>query len=128
MEMIIAPNADRVARIAASIIRCFVVAKPNCVLGLSTGSSPLRAYDPGKHQNPRFAGCGAGRYLGSMEGHALSCPGVGADCGQGHDGACPSKATLKLVGSTRTRAVPGVERGGTCRFWNIKYLTFNVKH
>jgi glucosamine-6-phosphate deaminase len=44
MEVVIAP-ADELARLAASAIDALLRARPDAVLGLATGSSPLRVYD-----------------------------------------------------------------------------------
>src|ERR1700754_2305511 len=44
VEIIIAPNAESVAMEAANIVTELVGAKPNAVLGLATGSSPLGLY------------------------------------------------------------------------------------
>jgi glucosamine-6-phosphate deaminase len=44
MEVIIAKNADEVARLAASLISQQVMTKPSSVLGLATGSTPIGTY------------------------------------------------------------------------------------
>ncbi|ARC55849.1 Glucosamine-6-phosphate deaminase [Frondihabitans sp. 762G35] len=44
MEIIILPTPDEVGRVAASLIASVVRAKPDAVLGLATGSSPLGIY------------------------------------------------------------------------------------
>src|SRR5947209_9636640 len=44
MEIIIQPTADAASIIAARIIAQLVRKKPDCVLGLATGSTPLGAY------------------------------------------------------------------------------------
>ena len=44
MEVIIKPTADEAAIEAARIFRHLVIAKPHCVLGLATGSTPLGLY------------------------------------------------------------------------------------
>lgn len=44
MEVIIAPDPDAVARIAADAVERLIAAKPSAVLGLATGSSPLATY------------------------------------------------------------------------------------
>lgn len=45
MEIVILPDAEAVARIVADAVDRLVSSKPNAVLGLATGSSPLGAYD-----------------------------------------------------------------------------------
>lgn len=44
MKIIYTPDAETLSRRAASIIAAQVIAKPNCVLGLATGSSPIGTY------------------------------------------------------------------------------------
>lgn len=44
MKIIAAKNYEDLSRKAANIIAAQVISKPNCVLGLATGSSPLGAY------------------------------------------------------------------------------------
>jgi glucosamine-6-phosphate deaminase len=44
MRVIILPDADSVARRAADFVARLVTDKPDCVLGLATGSSPLGLY------------------------------------------------------------------------------------
>jgi glucosamine-6-phosphate deaminase len=44
MEVVIAPDADAAARMAADFIGGIVARKPGAVLGLATGSSPLGLY------------------------------------------------------------------------------------
>ncbi|MCU1527065.1 MAG: glucosamine-6-phosphate deaminase [Frondihabitans sp.] len=44
MEIIILPTPTEVGRVAASLIASVVTAKPDAVLGLATGSSPLDIY------------------------------------------------------------------------------------
>ncbi|MBE1877187.1 glucosamine-6-phosphate deaminase [Myceligenerans pegani] len=44
MEVVIAP-ADELARLAADAIEVLLTARPRSVLGLATGSSPLKVYD-----------------------------------------------------------------------------------
>ena len=44
MEIVIQPDADAASRVAAHIIANLVRDKPDCVLGLATGSTPLRLY------------------------------------------------------------------------------------
>lgn len=45
MKFIKVESYEKLSRIAASIIAAEVISKPNCVLGLATGSSPLGTYD-----------------------------------------------------------------------------------
>ena len=45
MEVIIQPNSHHLSVIAASIIRDAVIQKPNLVLGLATGSTPIGLYN-----------------------------------------------------------------------------------
>lgn len=45
MEIVIQPDADAVARVAASVIAQVVSRKADAVLGLATGSSPLGVYE-----------------------------------------------------------------------------------
>lgn len=44
MRVVILPDSDSVSRRAAKFISDLVLRKPNCVLGLATGSSPLGIY------------------------------------------------------------------------------------
>ena len=44
MNFIKVDNYDKLSAIAANIIAAQVIVKPNCVLGLATGSSPLGTY------------------------------------------------------------------------------------
>lgn len=44
MEVIIQPNSHQISVIAATIIRDAVIKKPNLVLGLATGSTPIGLY------------------------------------------------------------------------------------
>ncbi len=45
MEFVIEENYEAASRAAADIIAAQVAEKPNCVLGLATGSTPIGAYD-----------------------------------------------------------------------------------
>ncbi|WP_434328557.1 glucosamine-6-phosphate deaminase [Mycoplasma capricolum subsp. capricolum] len=45
MKVIILENQDQVANKAAQIIKDQIKAKPNCVLGLATGSTPIKTYE-----------------------------------------------------------------------------------
>lgn len=44
MEVIIQPGYDAVSRVAADLFEALVRKKPNCVLGLATGSTPIGLY------------------------------------------------------------------------------------
>ena len=44
MNFITVENYDKLSRISANIIAAQIISKPNCVLGLATGSSPLGTY------------------------------------------------------------------------------------
>jgi glucosamine-6-phosphate deaminase len=44
VEVVIQPDGDAVARVVADAIERLVLSKPNAVLGLATGSSPLGVY------------------------------------------------------------------------------------
>ena len=45
MRIIVAKNYKDMSRKAANIISAQIITKPNCVLGLATGSSPIGTYD-----------------------------------------------------------------------------------
>ncbi|WBX36429.1 glucosamine-6-phosphate deaminase [Mycoplasma capricolum] len=45
MKVIILENQDQVANKAAQIIKDQIKTKPNCVLGLATGSTPIKTYE-----------------------------------------------------------------------------------
>ena len=45
MEIIIAPNYEEMSRLAARLVRRQILQKPNSVLGLATGSTPIGLYD-----------------------------------------------------------------------------------
>lgn len=45
MRIIRAKDYDEMSRKAAEIIAAQILLKPNCVLGLATGSSPVGAYE-----------------------------------------------------------------------------------
>ena len=44
MEIIIKEDYDEMSRCAAEIIAGFIREKPNCVIGLATGSTPKGTY------------------------------------------------------------------------------------
>ena len=45
MKIIIAENYEKMSRAAADLIAAQILVKPNCVLGLATGSTPIGAYE-----------------------------------------------------------------------------------
>ncbi|MXZ01048.1 glucosamine-6-phosphate deaminase, partial [Candidatus Poribacteria bacterium] len=45
MEIIIQPTYERLTEVAAEIIRDALEKKPNLVLGLATGSTPIGVYE-----------------------------------------------------------------------------------
>lgn len=45
MEVVIDPSSDALAQIAADAVERLLTRRPDAVLGLATGSSPLRVYD-----------------------------------------------------------------------------------
>ena len=45
MKIIVTKNYDDMSRKAANIISAQIISKPNCVLGLATGSTPIGTYD-----------------------------------------------------------------------------------
>ena len=45
MKIIIAENYEKMSRAAADLIAAQILEKPNCVLGLATGSTPIGAYE-----------------------------------------------------------------------------------
>ncbi|NCT89350.1 glucosamine-6-phosphate deaminase [Cellulomonas sp. APG4] len=45
MEVVIDPSPDALARVAADAVERLLTRRPDAVLGLATGSSPLRVYD-----------------------------------------------------------------------------------
>ena len=44
MEIVVLPDPDAVARLAADVVDALLRARPDAVLGLATGSTPLRLY------------------------------------------------------------------------------------
>ena len=44
MNFITVENYDKLSRLSANIIAAQIISKPNCVLGLATGSSPIGTY------------------------------------------------------------------------------------
>jgi glucosamine-6-phosphate deaminase len=45
MDIIIKANYDQMSKYAADIIAGYIKSKPNCVLGLATGSTPIATYE-----------------------------------------------------------------------------------
>ena len=45
MKLIETKNYDELSRVAADMLISEIKAKPNCVLGLATGSTPIGTYD-----------------------------------------------------------------------------------
>jgi glucosamine-6-phosphate deaminase len=45
MRFIVAKNDEELSQRAADLIAAQVILKPDCVLGLATGSSPIGTYD-----------------------------------------------------------------------------------
>ncbi|MFD1722067.1 glucosamine-6-phosphate deaminase [Amnibacterium endophyticum] len=79
MEIVILPDAQAVGRAAAARIAAVVRAKPDAVLGLSTGSSPLGAYaalrervDSGALDLSRASGFALDEYVGLPAGSEQS--------------------------------------------------------
>lgn len=76
MEVVILPGEERIAAVGADIIAQHVAAKPASVLGLATGSSPLRVYgELGRRVASgelTLSGCSAfllDEYLGLQDDH-----------------------------------------------------------
>ena len=44
MELIVASSYEEMSRLAADMLSGIVSAKPNCVLGLATGTTPIGLY------------------------------------------------------------------------------------
>ncbi|AYG02895.1 glucosamine-6-phosphate deaminase [Gryllotalpicola protaetiae] len=79
MEIVILPSAAEVGRVAASVVAEVVVRKPEAVLGLATGSSPLAIYeelarraDAGELDFSRVRGFALDEYVGLDYGHPES--------------------------------------------------------
>jgi glucosamine-6-phosphate deaminase len=79
VEVIILPDDLEVAAVAADAIEALVRAKPDAVLGLATGSSPLPVYDElaRRHRRQgldfaRVRGFGLDEYVGLAPGHPQS--------------------------------------------------------
>src|SRR5690606_30447238 len=74
-EVIIVPDEQAGGRIAATRIARLVAAKPDTVLGLATGSSPLATRDAlaaYRHDWTRLRGFALGEYIGLPDGHPQS--------------------------------------------------------
>lgn len=76
MEVVPLPDADAVATLAADIVEALVRARPECVLGLATGSSPVPAYRDlirrrraGGPSYARVTGFLLDEYVGLPDGH-----------------------------------------------------------
>ena len=79
MEIVILPTAAEVGKVAASVIAEVVARKPEAVLGLATGSSPLAIYeelarqaDAGELDFARVRGFALDEYVGLDYGHPES--------------------------------------------------------
>lgn len=76
MEVIILPTKKEIGALAASAIEALVTSKPNAVLGLATGSSPLpiydelaRRHDEGTVSFAKTQGFALDEYVGLPVGH-----------------------------------------------------------
>lgn len=79
MEVVILPGAKQIGALAADAIEALVRRKPNAVLGLATGSSPLpvydelaRRYDAGGLDFSQAHGFALDEYVGLEAGHPES--------------------------------------------------------
>lgn len=75
MEVVILPDAAAVASLVADAIERLVVARPDAVLGLATGSSPLGVYGELVRRQVSFASARAfllDEYIGLPAGHPES--------------------------------------------------------
>jgi glucosamine-6-phosphate deaminase len=80
MEVVLLPSADDAARLLADAIEALVHRRPDAVLGLATGSSPLLTYRElvdrhRKGSGPSYAGVRAfllDEYVGLPSGHSQS--------------------------------------------------------
>lgn len=45
MKIIKTKNYEQMSRVAANILSAQIIMKPDCVLGLATGSTPIGTYD-----------------------------------------------------------------------------------
>lgn len=79
MEIVILPDAAEVGRVAASVVAEVVARKPDGVLGLATGSSPLAIYaelaarvDAGELDFSRARGFALDEYVGLSYAHPES--------------------------------------------------------
>ena len=75
MEIIIQPSAEAATSVAARIIARLLQEKPNAVIGLATGSTPLRLYRELVAMNLDWSGVttfNLDEYVGLPSGHAQS--------------------------------------------------------
>src|SRR4051794_29125149 len=79
MEVVILPDARGAAALAADAVEALVRAKPDAVLGLATGSTPLPVYEElaRRHRSQglsfaRVRGFGLDEYVGLAPGHPQS--------------------------------------------------------
>ncbi len=79
MEVIILPDEDRIGLVGADVVAEHILDNPSAVLGLATGSSPVRVYEElGRRVDSgqlTLSGCSAfllDEYLGLPEGHPES--------------------------------------------------------
>jgi glucosamine-6-phosphate deaminase len=77
MEVVICESARQVARLAADVVAALLGNRPEAVLGLATGSSPLALYDEliARHREDRISFCRArafllDEYIGLPAGHS----------------------------------------------------------
>ena len=57
IKIVRARDYTDMSRKAANIISAQVILKPNCVLGLATGDSPIGTYDPVRPLSPPHTFC-----------------------------------------------------------------------
>ncbi|BAE51538.1 glucosamine-6-phosphate deaminase [Paramagnetospirillum magneticum] len=78
MRVLIEPNGPSVAERAASLVGALALSKPDCVIGLAAGATPLAMYarltDPARSLDfSRATIFGLDEYLGLGEEHPASC-------------------------------------------------------
>jgi glucosamine-6-phosphate deaminase len=85
MEVVILPGTKQIGALAADAIEALVRRKPNAVLGLATGSSPLpiydelaRRYEAGNLDFSQAHGFALDEYVGLEAGHPESPRGYSA--------------------------------------------------
>jgi len=74
-EVVIVDSADAAGEVAADLIQKLVIAKPDAVLGLATGSTPLstwKALAARRHDLSRVRGFALDEYVGLPAGHPES--------------------------------------------------------